>query len=1083
MNRIIRFGFATYESLVQKLSSADSPAAVLQIFQQNKDLFKQEHVVLSLRMLGRYSRLLRNDSEYSELTSKLNDIVDQLTEYDVIDVLFWMRKFRQNRIPTYFHQQAQTKLYQRIQQMSENQMFSFRNMCNVYFDLTLLNHSNEQLAQSIAEQILTTKQLSPFLIIQLFSSIVVKVNNCSLSRYDAQILNNAVKVVEDILEELDVEQKSLLFKSLAEVQFQNIGPKYSLPNIIKQLKDLLLQKIELLQEDSVISIFKAYQSLPKYFDQDLHKELKDMIQTTIDQNPNNLSSKFLILLIEKITNSHAQRYPLDLVKKIIGELTQRISKKEVETQHVGQLCSSLLKQKKFEDLVAVLKDSGENNLKILNYLFVNGINMKEYVEQYIQAQDSKRINTYNALHYLIYSHRDAQEHEEKFMAICKSVIQQNPQSLLKTSLEININSQIKAQVQEEAFMQIIQNVKQKKIELSKVLKELLNSCFNHKCRQALIQLNEQSEEKLQPKTVLSKVIGDMSDFDSDRLSIVLQLIQKDPKNIPIFKFVDYLTLNVQNLYGLVRSDQIQWVCQVLLAAFLNQPTARLNALVSFVERFESAGYSSRQLTQLIKKVAEQYRTANPQTPYPDSAFVQIMINQGVMTPEDAVIQLNNEKSYYSLKVQLCGIALQLDNPPENVIQLKDKIKADCQLDSDDMKFKQIQEIVALFRLTPNETDKIKNQLKNIGSKLTQRQYFELVQNAKEPTLIKELAIMFSQIGTKIGLIKLIKIVEKFQKNNVANQMIYNILLEQYGLQFNNTFNELRVQILTILANGKLKQVDVFQKTLEKLSKSPQFYKAYYADILESLIQLGIIEPDIVNLIKTMAERQNLSNQSILKLIHYYILADQPLEEIEKIANNMETFKAKETYRINTIYEILKRMYPDSKATKIHEPLINEEKIQSTSNRSQHTSEYVQTLLQAVGVQAEMNYQIDKVQIELYLPQTQQSIMVLTGYNLNYDKITLTGQGLLQKKLYNLLSKQVITINFKELVDITNYEDKVKYLQNQGIEISADPATADYSAFNQVEKKDSQKRSNQKKQQKQQKQQIDQDEILEYVEGQ
>ncbi|CAD8073800.1 unnamed protein product [Paramecium primaurelia] len=1080
MNRVIRFGFATYESLIQKLSSADSPSSILQIFQQNKDLFKQEHVVLSLRMLGRYSRQLGHDNNYSELTGKLNDIVDQLTEYDVIDVLFWLRKFRQNKIPTNFQQSAQIKLFQRIQQMSESQMFSFRNMCNVYFDLSLLNHSNDQLAKSIAEQLLTTKQLSPFLVIQLFSSLVVRVNNCALSKNDIQILNNAVKAVEGLLEELDIEQKSLLFKSLAEIQFQNIGPKYSLPNLVKQVKELLLQKIELLQEDSVLNIFKAYQSLPRYFDQDLIKELRDMIVTTIEQNPNNLSSKFLILLVERITNNNNQKFPQDLMKKIIGELTQRIVKKEIETSLLGQLSNSVLSYKKFDELTTALKESGETNVKILNYLYLSGVNMKDYIEQFVQNQESKRINTYNALHYLIYAQRDAQEHVEKFMTICKSVIQSNPHSLLKTILDIKINTQIKYQIQEDAFMQVIEDVKSKKVEIFKVLKELLNSCINHKCKQALLQLSEQSENKIQAKLILSKVIGDQEQFDSDKLSIILQLIQKDPKNIPIFKLVDYLTQNVQNLYGLVRSDQIQWVCQVLLTAYQNQPQARLNALVNFVERFESAGYTSRSVSQLVKKVAEIFREANPTTPYPDSSFVQIMISFNLLTPEDAVIQLNNERSYQYLKVQLCGIALQLDNPPENVIQLRDKIKADCQFDADEMKIRQIQEASTLVKLAPNEIDKIKNQIRLQASKLSPRQYFDLVMNSKEIMIIKELAYIFPQIGIKLGIVKLIKVVEKFQKNQAANQMIYNILLEQYGFQFNSTFNELRCQVLTLLANGKLKQVDVFLKTLEKINRSPQFYKTFFGDILEALIQLGITEPEIVQLIKSMVEKQNLSNYSTLKLIHYYVLTNQPLEEIEKAAKSLETFKTKETYRLGFIYEILKRLYPESKATQIHEALIKEEKNTIIQRKNQYSVEYIQKLLQAVGIQTEINHSIDKVQIEIYLPQTEQSILILTGYNLNYDKISLNGQGILQKKLLSLVSKQVCSINFKELFDITNYEDKVKYLQNQGIQITVDPTQVDFSEVKQIEKKENQKKQNPKKSQYQQN---DQDETLEHIEGQ
>lgn len=45
-----------------------------------------------------------------------------------------------------------------------------------------------------------------------------------------------------------------------------------------------------------------------------------------------------------------------------------------------------------------------------------------------------------------------------------------------------------------------------------------------------------------------------------------------------------------------------------------------------------------------------------------------------MTPEDAVTQLSNEKIYNHTKIQLCGIALSGEKVPQNIIQLRDKIK-------------------------------------------------------------------------------------------------------------------------------------------------------------------------------------------------------------------------------------------------------------------------------------------------------------------------------------------------------------------------------------------------------------------------
>lgn len=80
-----------------------------------------------------------------------------------------------------------------------------------------------------------------------------------------------------------------------------------------------------------------------------------------------------------------------------------------------------------------------------------------------------------------------------------------------------------------------------------MLKELLNSCINHKCKSALLQLCEQQDTKNLGRVILNKVIGDLEEFDSDKLSIILQLLQKDPSGIPLFKFVDYLTLSISNL--------------------------------------------------------------------------------------------------------------------------------------------------------------------------------------------------------------------------------------------------------------------------------------------------------------------------------------------------------------------------------------------------------------------------------------------------------------------------------------------------------------------------------------------------------
>ena len=73
--------------------------------------------------------------------------------------------------------------------------------------------------------------------------------------------------------------------------------------------------------------------------------------------------------------------------------------------------------------------------------------------------------------------------------------------------------------------------------------------------------------------------------------------------------------------------------------------------------------------------------------------------------------------------------------------------------------------------------------------------------------------------------------------------------------------------------------------------------------------------------------------------------------------------------------------------------------------------------------------------------------------MNYDKVSLSGFALLQKKLLSLVVKNVIAINFKEFNQISNADDKAKFLINAGIIVvnlgipaTVDPKTADYSTI-------------------------------------
>ena len=108
------FSSGGYETLISQISSATTATEVFDQWKTNKNLFRNEHVILALRMLGRYSKLLgpelqhseENKLAYSQLSQKLESAVGEISEFgthqlyivDLIDVLFWLRKARQNKI-------------------------------------------------------------------------------------------------------------------------------------------------------------------------------------------------------------------------------------------------------------------------------------------------------------------------------------------------------------------------------------------------------------------------------------------------------------------------------------------------------------------------------------------------------------------------------------------------------------------------------------------------------------------------------------------------------------------------------------------------------------------------------------------------------------------------------------------------------------------------------------------------------------------------------------------------------------------------------------------------------------------------
>ena len=89
-----------------------------------------------------------------------------------------------------------------------------------------------------------------------------------------------------------------------------------------------MEKSEQLSERSILNIVDAYVHLPRFFPMDLLEDIKDMIFLTLQQNPINLKSFFLLEFLEKILLMKRRRLPEDKQAQVLDEIAKRIQSEE-----------------------------------------------------------------------------------------------------------------------------------------------------------------------------------------------------------------------------------------------------------------------------------------------------------------------------------------------------------------------------------------------------------------------------------------------------------------------------------------------------------------------------------------------------------------------------------------------------------------------------------------------------------------------------------------------------------------------------------------------------------------------------------
>jgi hypothetical protein len=276
-------------------------------------------------MLARHVKHSRKDilqdSRFTQLQSTVVDKLHHFDEFEIQDLLFWMRKFKMQDIRTILLDRQMEKIVDILKDMVERKNYNFRHLINIYYDLTHLNRNMPSIVDSIhAELENDLKLMTPFSINQLMQSMAHKKHNMSLKEY--QVLDLIDKEVLSMLPELEIYQKCLLLKNIAVIN--HYKPEYS--EMITILSADLADRLDQMQEINVISCIKAFKYINNTQSEQLLLAIQDMIHVTIEHNSENIKSNFLIdYLVESYALPVRLRVPRDRALVLLEALSSRLS--------------------------------------------------------------------------------------------------------------------------------------------------------------------------------------------------------------------------------------------------------------------------------------------------------------------------------------------------------------------------------------------------------------------------------------------------------------------------------------------------------------------------------------------------------------------------------------------------------------------------------------------------------------------------------------------------------------------------------------------------------------------------------------
>jgi hypothetical protein len=1091
----------SYESLISRICNASNINDLLNIMNQNINLYKNEHIVLTLRVLARLTKAsntaqveaLNKDERYKALTVKAQENLEEFNEYEILDFLFWLRRFKTARLPTHVNEESLDKLYNKVKDFVKSKSFNFRNLVNLYYDLSCLNRNTDDIAAEILNELKADfKLLTPFTIVQILQASSRKRGLASPHEY--LVADYVQKNLGSMLPEFDSDQKCVVFKYLSTLEMHINPPKYRVPNILYKLRTELKDILDQLSELGVINILEAYGELPKEFPSDLLDEIKEMVIVTIQHNSENIKSFFLIDFLDRILNLSRGRKPTeDKVIIIYEEIARRISNDEFTSRF-----------KTIEKLLTIYEKAGVQyepildkivqrlseyqgtffNGPILRALNRNGKDISALIDKYVESNDIKTISP--SQRFQLFSILSEIRNSDKYNALIEEIkptLLENTEHLarLVTQSDITYNKNL-----EQVYEAIIQHTQQNKDQLSdfNFFRNMFFTTVNKNSRNNWTQWTKDNLVEFD-KTKANRLIDVFFNLDKinvERFLLFTTLIERIPnESLNLKKLISYLKENKEFLYEANKMETKfqKFLVKILRLMDASPKDARLPAIYSFIKRFETLGMRSPIVPLIAKKAYELVKTSSSNINLGlDLNFGLYLIDQNLLRLEYAQ-QLYQRMSSLDSDIHVLSkiYAYILSRSPratregeEAAADVNKKLETLHQGLNETGARTVLVTLASILSFPPEYLEANKDlYVKSIKSFLNfgNQPLYSNILNAIKPSyvqhhydfyapIIRELIVNYNNFNRRMSPPEIVRTLKQFAEFNTRNPTIYNHILADIGRIFNGLKNDELADVVSSFARIKVKQTDLFDKILSKIANHPHSFSGSIKEICSGFYRVGFNSPQAKACIGDIIEK--ISNPSNALEIAYYLSilnVENEAELFEKLLTQLKADKLNKKFSKNglvALEEYLRIVHKNKPqlAEAVRNILPEFEEVKSEALKKYEASsskakKIIGDYLSIMKVNFQTDFSIDGHNIDLYIPEKKTIVKIFGFSDVNFDRISLTGRAAQEKRIYeSFQGYNTIFINFVEFRSIPENMNKINHLIASGIENKNTEGTYDFS---------------------------------------